>query len=206
MRRAFHIFRIVFICFVFLLQLSVSNAQDTIYLPNDTSLWTTGPKLVFIANSIAETNEDGKVISGFIKETQYIWTATRLIKFKASSQIQFDTKGNVILGILTDNIELRTAGGFVFFMKDKEIRLNEKGKVIEAYILRNILFKSKTKEIMFKAGSFIRFDSIGNVQYGTIAERQRFDCNNGENRAFSVGSTIEFDKEFKVIIEDKETN
>ncbi len=188
--------------FVFLFQFTIANAQDTIYLPNDTVLWTTGSKIEFIANSFAETNNEGKIISGFIKETQYIWTKERLVKFKAGSKIQLDHIGNIVFGTLAENIKLRTEGGFVLFMMDKEILLNKKGKVIEGYAVRNIQSKVQDKTVLFKAGNFIRFDGKGTIRYGTIAERKHLFCTNGKNRTFKAGSILEFDEEFNVIVND----
>lgn len=198
----FNMLRICFISLTFLLQAFVIYGQDTIYLEKDTSLWTAGPKVNFIANSIVETNEKSEIILGFIKQDTYIWTAERLIKFKAGSKIQFDKKGKAIFGILAENTELRTSGGFVLFMKGKEIRLNETGKVIEGYPMRIIQSRIQTKNILFRAGSFIRFDTKGNVISGTIDERRHLDCNDGKSRTFKTGSPIEFDEEFMVIVND----
>ena len=65
----FNELRIYFISLIFLSQFFFIYAQDTIYLEKDTFLWTTGSKVNFIANSMAETNEQNKIISGFINET-----------------------------------------------------------------------------------------------------------------------------------------
>ena len=179
---------------------SLIVAQDTIYISKDTTMWTTSTKVNFIANSIVETNNNGKVISGFITKSQYLWTAERLVKFAKGSEVKFNDDGNVFSGVLAENTYLRSTIGFILFRSNSLILLNNKGKVIEGFLLKNIPTKVQSKTIFLKAGSFIKLDKTGHLLYGTVSERCNLKCNDNKNRTFKVGNTIELNDEYKVIV------
>ena len=182
------------------------SAQDFIYLKNDSVLWTPSAKLHFAANSIAKLNAKHQVVFGFLNEERFLWTKYRLIKFKAGSEIQFDDEGNVRSGVLAENMNLRTPAGFVNFKAGRQVQFDDNGNVISGFLLRNTWLKNGENEILFKEGSYIQFDEQGNIIEGRLAQKHHLECTDGKARNFKNGEIIYFNKEHKVIYQEKKKN
>jgi len=186
---------------VLLLIINVNlHSQKTIFLENDSSIWTKGQKVKFAANTQVVLNADKEAISGVLSKSTYLWTNQRLIKFYSLTSITFNNAGKVEKGYLAEITPLNTITDYINFAKNTEVIFNKKGNVIFGFPENNYIYKLKNKDVEFKAKKQLCFFENGNVKSGTLAKRIQLKNSIGKTKVFKQNTKILFNEKMEVIV------
>jgi hypothetical protein len=180
------------------------DAQDTIYLANDSLLSTTGPKVYFKGSTKIVLNPVNEVIEGILLKDSYLWTGRRLIFCKAGFLVKFNMNGNVIAAFLSERTALWTGRQNLVFRDNSYTEFNNDGAVLKGELFHDQELEVRGKPIVFRRAEPVEFDDSGNVLKGIIDKREHLLNSQGKVKAYRAGSMLMFNDKTEVVVGEED--